>query len=84
MSSTNKQIPKEMANCIILGNSKAEAVVQSCLENLSEEEKMVIESVLKRNKMLQNQITNQLDLSLKIPHQTKKDLTLEIPHGKCD
>jgi len=84
MSSTKQQIPKEMANCIILGNSKAEADVQSCLKNLSEEEKMVIERVLKRNKTLQNEIANQLELSPKMQQQKKEDLTLKVPNGKLE
>ena len=82
MSSTKQQLPKEMANCIIIGNSKAEADVQSCLEYLSEEEKMVIENVLKRNKLLQNQIANQLDLSPKMPEPKKAELTLSVRNGK--
>ena len=84
MSSTKQQIPKEMANCIILGNSRAEADVQSCLKNLSEEEKMVIERVLKRNKTLQNEIANQLELSPKMQQQKKEDLTLKVPNGKLE
>ena len=84
MSSSKQQLPKEMVNCIILGNIKAEADVQSCLENLSEEEKMVIENVLKRNKVLQNQISIQLELSPKMPQKKKEDLTLKIHSGKLE
>jgi hypothetical protein len=84
MSSSKQPLSKEMVNCIILGNIKAEADVQSCLDNLSEQEKMVIESVLKRNKVLQNQISNELELSPKMPEKKKEDLTLKIRSGKLE
>ena len=53
MGSSEQQLPKVMANSIILGNSKAEVDVHFCLQNLSADEKRVIEGVLERNKILQ-------------------------------
>ena len=55
--------PNEMASNILIGNAKAEAEVQLNLTNLSEEEKELILKVLARDKLIQNELSVQLQIS---------------------
>ena len=57
--------PNEMASNILIGNAKAEAEVQLNLTNLSEEEKELILKVLERDKLIQNELSLQLQISTK-------------------
>ena len=55
--------PNEMASNILIGNAKAVTEVQLNLENLSEEEKELILKVLERDKLIQNELSIQLQSS---------------------
>ena len=55
--------PKEMACNILIGNSKAEAEIQANLSDLSTEEKELIIKVMERDKRIQKEICDQLQIS---------------------
>ena len=55
--------PNEMASNILIGNAKAEEEVQLNLTNFSEEEKELILKVLERDKLIQNELSVQLQIS---------------------
>ena len=63
MSANVGSRPNEMASNILIGNAKAEAEVQLNLTNLSEEEKELILKVLARDKLIQNELSVQLQIS---------------------
>ena len=67
--------PNEMASNILIGNAKAEAEVQLNLTNLSEEEKELILKVLERDKLIQNELSAQLQISTNEKSSTDDEST---------
>ena len=67
--------PNEMASNILIGNAKAEAEVQLNLTNLSEEEKELILKVLERDKLIQNELSVQLQISTNEKSSTDDEST---------
>ena len=67
--------PNEMASNILIGNAKAVTEVQLNLENLSEEEKELILKVLERDKLIQNELSVQLQISTNEKSSTDDEST---------
>ena len=67
--------PNEMASNILIGNAKAEAEVQLNLTNLSEDEKELILKVLERDKLIQNELSVQLQISTNEKSSTDDEST---------
>ena len=63
-----------MASNILIGNAKAEEEVQLNLLDLSENEKELILKVLERDKLLQNELSVQLQLSTTEKINSKDEL----------
>ena len=67
----------EIANNILIGNAKAEVEVHLNLTDLSTEERVLILKVLERDKLIQNEISAQFQLSpTKEESNAKKQPTL--------
>ena len=75
MSANVGSRPNEMASNILIGNAKAEAEVQLNLTNLSEEEKELILKVLERDKLIQNELSVQLQISTNEKSSTDDEST---------
>ena len=74
--------PNEMASNILIGNAKAEAEVQLNMTNLSEEEKELILKVLARDKLIQNELSVQLEISRNEKRSTEEgSISSELIEG---